>query len=292
MSDETTRINEYRPRLVIYVVWHPGFERGRELAERIYAHFSRDPERPNARGIGIPVFFRSATTADDQAPPPISIESARHTTVIALVDVEMITGSPAWKSYVTNLWEETSARPERHRLFPVAFAKGAYNLSRAIGEANFIRLQNEPPETAPARLLNRLTNDLARLLTQRPTVASLERPAEPTASPTKIRLFLSHAKLDGEKTALALRDYIQDNLALDTFFDTIDIAAGFRFKDEIESGIDNAAIAVVHTDAYASRIWCQHEIIRAKRHGRPVVVIDAIEEGEARSFKHGHRRRG
>ena len=102
MSDETTRINEYRPRLVIYVVWHPGFERGRELAERIYAHFSRDPERPNARGIGIPVFFRSATTADDQAPPPISIESARHTTVIALVDVEMITGSPAWKSYVTS----------------------------------------------------------------------------------------------------------------------------------------------------------------------------------------------
>jgi hypothetical protein len=284
MSDETTCINEYRPRLVIYVVWHPGFERGRELAERIYAHFSRDPERPNARGIGIPVFFRSATPADDQAPPSISIESARHTTVIALVDVEMITGSPAWKSYVTNLWEETSARPERHRLFPVAFTKGAYNLSRAIGEANFIRLQNEPPETAPSRLLNRLTNDLARLLTQRPTVASLERPAEPPASPTKIRLFLSHAKLDGEKTALALRDYIQDNLALDTFFDTIDIAAGFRFKDEIESGIDNAAIAVVHTDAYASRIWCQHEIIRAKRHGRPVVVIDAIEEGEARSF--------
>jgi hypothetical protein len=40
----------------------------------------------------------------------------------------------------------------------------------------------------------------------------------------------------------------------------------------------------VHTDAYASRVWCQHEIIRAKRHGRPVVVIDAIEEGEARSF--------
>jgi len=30
-----------------------------------------------------------------------------------------------------------------------------------------------------------------------------------------------------------------------TFFDTINIAAGFRFKDEIESGIDNAAIAVV-----------------------------------------------
>ena len=125
MNDEATCVNEYQPRLVIYVVWHPGFERGRQLAERIYAHFSRDPEKPNARGLGIPVFFRSATPADDQAPPPIPIAGARHTTVIALVDAEMITGSPAWKSYVTKLWEEMSARPERHRLFPVAFTKGA-----------------------------------------------------------------------------------------------------------------------------------------------------------------------
>jgi hypothetical protein len=51
-----------------------------------------------------------------------------------------------------------------------------------------------------------------------------------------------------------------------------------------QSGIDDAALAVVHTGAYASRVWCQHEIIRAKRRGRPVVVIHAIEEGEARSF--------
>jgi hypothetical protein len=284
MSDEATCVSDYQPRLMIYVVWHAAFGRGRELAERIYTHFSRDPEGPNARGIGIPVFFRSAAQADGQAPPPISIASARHTVVIALVDAEMVTGGAAWKSYVTQLWEEASARPERHRLFPVAFTKGAYNWSKAIGEANFIRLQDEAPESAPARLLNRLTNDLARLLTQRPTVASIEAPTEPAASPTKMRLFLSHAKLDGEKTAQALRDYIHQHLALETFFDTIDIAAGFRFKDEIDRGIEDAALAVVHTDAYASRVWCQHEMIHAKRRGRPVLVINAIEEGEARSF--------
>jgi hypothetical protein len=99
-----------------------------------------------------------------------------------------------------------------------------------------------------------------------------------------MRLFISHAKMDGEKAALMLRDYIHDNLALETFFDAIDIAAGFSFENEINAGIDSAAFAVVHTDAYASRVWCQHEVIRAKRHGRPIVVIHAIEEGEARSF--------
>jgi SLOG cluster2/TIR domain len=97
-------------------------------------------------------------------------------------------------------------------------------------------------------------------------------------------LFLSHAKLDGESAAKALRDYIHENLALETFFDAIDIAVGFRFADEIDAGIDTAAFAIVHTDAYASRVWCQYEVIGAKRRGRPVVVIHAIEEGEARSF--------
>jgi hypothetical protein len=214
MNAESSRVTQYQPRLAIYAVWHPRFERGREIAERIYAHFSRDPERPNARGLGIPVFFRSATEADNKAPPPIAFDSARHTAVVVLVDAEMVTAGSAWKGYVTDLWEQAAARSERHRLFPVAFTKGAYNLSRSIGEANFIRLQDEAPDTAPARLLNRLTNDLARLLTQRPTVASLDTPTEPPASPPKMRLFLSHAKLDGEKTAQALRTYIHEHLAL------------------------------------------------------------------------------
>ena len=43
MSEETITPNEYQPRLLIYVVWHPAFERGQELAENIYVHFSRDP---------------------------------------------------------------------------------------------------------------------------------------------------------------------------------------------------------------------------------------------------------
>ena len=74
------------------------------------------------------------------------------------------------------------------------------------------------------------------------------------------------------------------NLALDTSFDAINIAAGFSFEEEIDAGIDTAAFALIHTDAYASRVWCQYGVIRAKRHGRPIVVIHAIEEGEARSF--------
>lgn len=283
MSEETLAPSEYHARLMIYVVWHPAFARGQELSESIYAHFSRDPGRTNARGLGIPVFFRSAAVMKGKAPPPIAVDAAQHTAIIVLVDPEMVIAE-GWDRYVEELWHQTGAAPERHRLFPVAFDDTAYQLSSQIGAVNFIRLQGHKPEAGPGFLLNRLTNELGRLLTQRPTLATVETKEPAGASPPKMRLFISHAKLDGEKTAIALRDYIHENLALDTFFDAIDIAAGFGFEAEINAGIDTAAFAVVQTDAYASRVWCQHEVIRAKRHGRPVVVIHAIEEGEARSF--------
>ena len=283
MSEEAIAPGEYQPRLLIYVVWHPAFERGPKLAESLYGHFSRDPERTNARGLGIPVFFRSAAELGGKTPPPISIDAAQHTAIVVLVDPEMVIAE-GWDAYVAELWKQAGAAPERHRLFPVAFDDTAYQLSPQIGEVNFIRLQGHSPEAGPGFLLNRLTNELGRLLTQRPTLAAVESEELKSASPPKMRLFISHAKLDGEKTAIVLRDYIHENLALDTFFDAIDIAAGFSFEDEINRGIDTAAFVVVHTDAYASRVWCQHEVIRAKRHGRPVVVIHAIEEGEARSF--------
>jgi hypothetical protein len=284
MSDETITPNEYQPRLLIYVVWHPKFELGQKLAENIYAHFSRDPRRTNARGIGIPVFFRSAAGGGGKTSPlPIAVEAAQHTAIIVLVDPQMVI-TDDWDKYVDDLWNQAGAAPDRHRLFPVAFDDTAYQLSPQIGAVNYIRLQDHSAESAPGFLLNRLTNELGRLLTQRPTLASVETEGTKAVSPPKMRLFISHAKLDGEKAAVVLRDYIHKNLALDTFFDTIDIAAGFSFENEINAGIDTAAFAVVHTDAYASRVWCQHEVIRAKRHGRPIVVIHAIEEGEARSF--------
>jgi hypothetical protein len=284
MSDEIIAPNEYQPRLLIYVVWHPKFERGQKLAENIYAHFSRDPGRTNARGIGIPVFFRSAAGGGGKAsPPPIAVDAAQHTAIIVLVDPQMVIAD-GWDKYVEELWNQAGAVPDRHRLFPVAFDDTAYQLSARIGAVNYIRLQGHSAEAGPGFLLNRLTNELGRLLTQRPTLASVETEETKASSPPKMRLFISHAKLDGEKAALVLRDYIHKNLALDTFFDAIDIAAGFGFENEINAGIDTAAFAVVHTDAYASRVWCQHEVIRAKRHGRPIVMIHAIEEGEARSF--------
>jgi len=110
MAEETITPNEYQPRLLIYVVWHPTFERGQKLAENIYAHFSRDPGRTNARGIGIPVFFRSAAVSAGQVPPRIAVDAAQHTAIIVLVDPQMVIDD-GWETYVDDLWNQAGAAP-------------------------------------------------------------------------------------------------------------------------------------------------------------------------------------
>ena len=41
---------------------------------------------------------------------------------------------------------------------------------------------------------------------------------------------------------------------------------------------------IVLTDNYATREWCRTEVILAKEHDRPIVVVNALESHEIRSF--------
>src|SRR5438094_803908 len=58
----------YQPSLHLYVVWNPDSHdgpdasAGAQIAERIYSHFCRDVAEPISRGLGIPVFYRTAPT--------------------------------------------------------------------------------------------------------------------------------------------------------------------------------------------------------------------------------------
>ena len=81
----------------------------------------------------------------------------------------MVIAGADWGRYVAPLWKHAQAHPNRHQVFPVAFTANAYKL---LPEANFIPLQDHAPETAPSFLLNRLTNELGRLLTRRPTIGT------------------------------------------------------------------------------------------------------------------------
>lgn len=102
--------------------------------------------------------------------------------------------------------------------------------------------------------------------------------------PSPVKLFLSHAKKDGEETTKKFKLFVESETKLDIFFDTVDIADGYEFEKQIEDNIENAALVVFHTDEYSSREWCRVEVLVAKRNKCSIVVVHDIKDGEKRAF--------
>jgi hypothetical protein len=97
-------------------------------------------------------------------------------------------------------------------------------------------------------------------------------------------LFISYAKGDGEALAQRLIDNLSSHTDIAFFLSGFDIPAGITFDDLTTHALNQSALLVILTDTYASRAWCQRDILEAKQRSRPMVVINAITSGETRSF--------
>lgn len=271
----------FKSPLNLYVIWHPKFARGLDYANFLYSEFSRNCERPLSRGLGIPVYFRSEL-ADSNQPREIDFNAAEKNAVIVLVDDEMFE-SPIWTQFFRKL---APGIPKNARLFPVAVSKYAYDVAPEIKQ-QFIRLnvithaeEKTEFENRCKKLKSELLHDLSRLLLD--MVPSNE--AANDSSPPPVKLFISHAKKDGENIAIEYRNYIRAETKLSSFFDANDIANGYDFEKEIAGGVKNSALVVFQTDEYSTREWCRIEVITAKRYKSPIVIVNAVKSGEKRSF--------
>lgn len=272
----------YQQELAVYVVWHPGFDAGHEMATWIYDQLTRDSAVPLSRGPGIPVYLRTSL-APREVPPPIDFNEARHTVVVLLVDDKMVLNrEEGWRDYAESLLAE--ATKGGHRVLPVKLSKNAFSLSTQLSQANFLPLDAVPMESQRYRLMIGLSHDLCRLLRGEQAAEHSATVSKPAAVARPVRIFISHAKKDGVDLAKKIRDYITTNLQLDTFFDQNQIYYGEDFADVLMQNVQQSAILVLQTDAYSTREWCQREALIAKRHGRPVLVLNKIDVGELRSF--------
>lgn len=273
-------VSAYRPCLVVYVIWHPDFEKGKDFANYIYSLLTRDVREPISRGIGIPVFFRSIPFSTDKVPPEIHLDHAQRSAIVVLVDDNMVNSAP-WNVYVENLWQQTRGIDSPHRLYPASVTPNATNLTGDVSRAQFIRLYQRPENEMAAYLDCILTHELCRLLLNRKRISAITKE---DFSPAPVKLFVSHAKRDGLKIAEALCDYIGRELPLKTFFDATDIAVSYAFDEEIYAHMQDGALLAILTDAYGSREWCRREILAAKKIKIPIVVLNAVASGEERSF--------
>lgn len=272
---------QFKSPLNIYIVWHPKFPRGIDYANFLYSEFSRNYEKPLSRGIGIPVFFRSEL-ADNGKPLDINFTLANKNAIIVLVDDEMFEDK-IWTDYFRKL---ALSSPKNSRIFPVALSKYAYDVVSEVKQ-QFIRLKDitDPDEKKEfekkcTKLRSELLHDLSRMLLD--MVPSNE--SQKDSSPPPVKLFISHAKKDGEPIAIDYRNYIRAETKLSSFFDANDIANGYDFENEIAQGVKNSALVVFQTDEYSTREWCRIEIITAKKYKSPIVIVNAVKSGEKRSF--------
>jgi hypothetical protein len=253
-----------RPVVIVYIAWHPGCTRAAAFGRAMFAALCADPDVPASRGLGFQVRFRTSN-AVGEAPAPVPFDRAQRTAVFVLAD-DLLVADPAWRSYADGLVK--SARPT-DRIVPVAMT-AVGNLPPGLRQLQAIRLDGVPDVQQETVLLNDAMHDLCRLL-------------DPDAS--KVRVFLSHAKQDGLPITTGVRRHLHEVARLDDFFDAADIPDGTRFAEFVaESAGSLPVLLAIQTDTYASREWCRLEVLEAKRHHVPIVVLSAVNSRETRSF--------
>jgi hypothetical protein len=265
--------------LSVFIVWHPDYAEGQQIADFLYSVLCRDYSKPLIRSMGIPVYFRSTRPANATQPIDIDFNESVFTAVIALVDDKFILDSE-FRTYLDKISDECDKATDKCRVYPIAISKNAHKVSEKFSEKNFIPVIES--ENLNVQIKSPVLHELCRLLMNMKR-ATDEKESVPVSPP--IKLFISHSKHDeSKKDAIAFRDFINSQTQLKTFFDTNDIAYGSNFGEEIKKAAHESALVVFQSDSYAEREWCRIEVLEAKKSGCPIVIVNAVQNKEQRAF--------
>lgn len=253
--------------LIVHLLYHPDSEAARDIAVALDWELFVDPALP---GLKIPTVF----TPKRAKPTPIGLDQADCTVVVALIDA-VFTADPAWRAFAADTYEACLAAG--HRFIPIALYEHAYPLDRRLAGVNFARAWVHEGGALRRFVLRWVLVELCRLLDP--------NPVDDTRLP--VTLFLSHAKADlrhDPEVFAGLVAALDACTPIGKWIDCVRIAPGSAFADAIDDGVRNTAMLVLLTDAFSSRPWCRREVLLAKRHGRPLVVVDARTRLTTRTF--------
>ena len=265
-------MNNYKPPLSVVFVWHPNdTEMVNPIIKHCYSLLSRDMNNPFSRSMNLPIYFRNFIDLNNGIPREINTASKK-TIVFIFLSKEF--SDELWMAYITKLSNQNNIQ-----LIPIAIEKSAINFSSLFKKINFIRAFDYNQEYINDYLFIAITHEIYRYTLNK------DFDKNSTGKDNSIKLFLSHAKHNDNSVNLAkgLKEFI-DNSTMSNFFDTVDIAPGYAFDDEIIKNIQESTVIAIHSDNYSSRYWCQREILCAKANDRPIIEVDILEEFEDRIF--------
>jgi hypothetical protein len=286
------------PVLEIYVVWHPRDQAGKDIAEEFVQHF-HGTLFSGLIGGAVEVYIRSEgwRSASDSPrpiplpdlPPPHGIAQAQLTVIVPILGNEFAAvveqEHESWREYALKIVDAKSNWPERVGVFPLRLDSGSTKGTKlGLIFKPFQFLAASSPTSGVSEPKQELRcRDLSQAITQL------------AASDERLTVFISHTKRadQGEEANVLelinrVRSIIGDT-RLNDFFDANDLQPGCDWDETLRTKAAKSALLAVRTDLYASREWCQREMLIAKRAGMPVVILDALGRKEERgSFLMDH----
>lgn len=284
------------PILEVFVVSHPGDAEGEAVAQMLLERF-RGNAYSGLIGGAVDVYVRSASATDDPtgAPRPLpcvnglpyGVPAPALTAIVLVAGTELaatLHKPGPWRDYVQGLVDARDYDPQHVGLFNVRTVPNVFDgteLGKIVGHIQGIGGEVE------------VGTDLFRTSMCRDLAQGIAQMGNDT--PDQITVFVSHTKRlssveEQQVSALvALVREVIANTRLKDFFDAQDIQPNADWKLAIDAAAATGALLAVRTDQYSSRDWCQREVLTAKRAGMPIVILDALTEGEERgSFVMDH----
>lgn len=215
----------------------------------------------------------------DGAPPiPATqvLDSFCHTLTIVLVDRLLLDkGGVALWEWLGECWTQTDASAGRHAMLcvPMEERQGAQISGKRpeLATMQFRAVQELGERAIRPAMLALLALHECRLL----LAGALPLTGVAGQPPGYLRLFISHAKIDGLPLAHALKHQINNIGWLRSFYDADDLPAGCNWQRELERGVGSSLIIMLRTEVYDSRHWCQQEVRWADEYATPAVLVDA-----------------
>ena len=279
-------MSDSRPIFTLYVVWHPDYTEGTDIANALRRRFGSDRNRDVGGRAGVSALYRNTNAPGSPTPIPIPMDDSDTTAVVVLID-NALAGDSNWTQYVQEISARADARGFNARLIPVAMDRGVLDFGLDTQAIRWDSWADDGAERQD-RLVRDLTYEFIRIL--RHFLAQIRHASddgeELTSYMEAIQVFLSHSKHDddGESIAEAIRDWIHENSALSSFFDVINIPAGVPFASAIDLSIQNGAMVAIYTDTYSSREWCRREVMTAKLQNAPMTLVDCLRTLDERAF--------
>jgi len=229
--------------LSIYVVFHPKCDESRSLAEGLFRWFRLQHDDGEARDAGLPVWYRCRLGGGSAkvVVPEIKYDEA-HLNVVVVLASDTLVRDPDWRRALdVGLVPEADDEENKTLLLPVAVDGSAYRLAFLFSERQAIRVGRPRPEEEgePERKvrLSRRLRLLRRAVTE-VTARTLRRQgptSEDAHAPSRLKVFISHAKRDGTQVAEEVRDSLAKHSQMEPWYDANELPPGFEWDHPIAS---------------------------------------------------------